>query len=45
MNNNSKKHIGTILTEVASSNCAFNLDESYLYMTSDNYLTRIKLVK
>ena len=43
--NNSKKHIGTILTEVASSNCAFNSDESYLYMTSDNYLTRIKLVK
>ena len=38
------KHIGTIKTEVASANCAFNADESALYITSDNYLTRIQLI-
>jgi len=38
------KHLGTVLTEVPTSNCAFNADESYLYMTSDNYLTRIALI-
>ena len=39
----SGKHLGTIQTEVSTSNCAFDSDENYLYMTSDNYLTRIKL--
>ena len=39
------KHLGTILTEERTSNCAFNEDESVLYMTSDRYLTRIKLKK
>ena len=39
------KHLGTILTEVRTANCAFNEDESELYMTSDRYLTRIKLAK
>ena len=38
------KHIGTIKTEVASANCAFNADESALYITSNNYLTRIQLI-
>lgn len=38
------KHLGTIRTEVASANCAFNADESALYITSDNYLTRIQLL-
>ena len=38
------KHIGTIKTEVASANCAFNADESALFITSDNYLTRIQLI-
>lgn len=37
------KHIGTILTELASANCAFNEDESVLYMTTHKYLTRVKL--
>ena len=39
------KHIGTIKTVVSSANCAFNADESALYITSDNYLTRIQLLK
>ena len=39
------KHIGTIKTMVSSANCAFNADESALYITSDNYLTRIQLLK
>ena len=39
------KHLGTIKTKVATANCAFNEDESALYMTSDNYLTRIQLKK
>ena len=39
------KHIGTIKTVVSSANCAFNTDESTLYITSDNYLTRIQLLK
>ena len=38
------KHLGTIRTEVASANCTFNADESALYITSDNYLTRIQLL-
>ncbi|MDB4015741.1 SMP-30/gluconolactonase/LRE family protein [Flavobacteriaceae bacterium] len=38
------KHIGTIKTEVASANCAFNADQSALYITSNNYLTRIQLI-
>ena len=37
------RHIGTLKTEVATANCAFNSDESVLYMTSDNVLTRIQL--
>ena len=37
------KHLGTILTEVRTANCAFDTKEEYLYMTSHNYLTRIKL--
>jgi len=39
------KHLGTILTEERTANCAFNEDESILYMTSHRYLTRIKLKK
>lgn len=37
------KHLGTIMTELATANCAFNLDESILFMTTDDYLTQIKL--
>ncbi len=37
------KQLGTILTELATANCAFNADESILYMTTDDYLTQIKL--
>lgn len=43
--NPSGKHLGTIVTEERTANCAFNEDESVLYMTSDRYLTRIKLKK
>ena len=41
--NDRGKHLGTIRTEVRSANCAFEPDFKTLYMTSDNYLTRIKL--
>lgn len=37
------KHLGTILTEERTANCAFNEEENILYMTSDRYLTRIRL--
>ena len=37
------KHLGTILTPERTANCAFNEDESILYMTSHHYLTRIQL--
>ena len=37
------KHLGTILTPERTANCAFNEDESILYMTSHQYLTRIQL--
>ena len=39
------KHLGTILTKQRTANCAFNEDESVLYMTSHRYLTRIQLKK
>lgn len=37
------KHLGTILTGQATSNCAFDSDEKYLYMTADSLLLRLKL--
>lgn len=37
------KHLGTIKTGQATANCAFNTDESFLYMTAHNYLMRIKI--
>ncbi len=37
-------HIGTIRTEVRTANCAFDENFQYLYMTSDIFLTRIKLL-
>ena len=37
------KHLGTIMPGKATANCAFDSDESYLYLTSDNVLARIKL--
>ena len=36
-------HIGTIRTEVRTANCAFDEKFEYLYMTSDMFLTRIKI--
>lgn len=36
-------HLGTISTGQATSNCAFNADESFLYITADNYVLRIPL--
>lgn len=37
------KHLGTILTGLATANCAFDSDEKYLYMTADSLLLRLKL--
>ena len=38
------KHLGTVYTGEATSNCAFNADFTELYMTADDYLLRLKLV-
>lgn len=37
------QHLGTILTGQATSNCAFNSDQSQLFMTADMYVMRIDL--
>lgn len=37
------KHLGTINTTQATANCTFNSDYSYLYMTADYYLLRVKM--
>lgn len=37
------QHLGTIRTGEATSNCAFNADESVLYLTADDYIMRVKL--
>ncbi len=37
------KHLGTILTENGTANCAFDSEEKYLYMTADAFLLRISL--
>ena len=37
------KHLGTIKTTQATANCAFNEDESELYITADMYLLRVDL--
>ena len=36
-------HLGTILTGQATSNCTLDSDGSYLYMTADMFLMRIRL--
>ncbi len=36
-------HLGTIRTQERSANCAFDSNFQYLYMTTNMYLTRIKL--
>ena len=41
--NQEAEHLGTIKTGHATSNCAFNEDESVLYITADDYLMRVKL--
>jgi gluconolactonase len=41
--NSQAEHLGTINTGQATSNCAFNEDESVLYITADDYLMRVKL--
>lgn len=41
--NSAGKVLGKIKTGEATSNCAFNTDQSVLYMTCDDYLMRIKL--
>lgn len=37
------KHLGTIKTGQPTANCAFNEDESMLYMTANMYLMRVRL--
>jgi gluconolactonase len=36
-------HLGTILTGVGTANCAFNADQSVLYVTAEKYFVRVKL--
>lgn len=36
-------HLGTISTGQPTANCAFNADESVLYLTADMYVTRVAL--
>jgi gluconolactonase len=43
--NSSGKVLGKIKTGQATSNCAFNADETELYITADMYLLRVKLKK
>lgn len=38
------QHIGTILTGQATSNCAFNSDQTQLFMTADMYVMRIDIL-
>ncbi|MDH3709185.1 MAG: SMP-30/gluconolactonase/LRE family protein [Cyclobacteriaceae bacterium] len=40
----SGKHLGTINTGQATSNCALGNNNSYLYITADMYLLRVKLL-
>jgi gluconolactonase len=42
--NNEGNHIGTIRTKVRSANCAFDDKFEYLYITSHQYLTRIRII-
>lgn len=41
--NPSGKHLGTIKTGQATSNCAFNDDETVLFMTADDYVLSVSL--
>lgn len=43
--NKEGRHLGTIKTGQATSNCAFNDDESILYITADMYVMRVHLDK
>ena len=38
-------HLGTIKTVERTANCTFDSNYEYLYMTTDMYLTRVKLKK
>ena len=42
--NKAGKHLGTIRTGQPTANCAFNEDESMLYITANNYLMRVPLL-
>ena len=42
--NKKGNHIGTIRTKVRSANCTFDDKFEYLYMTSHQYLTRIRII-
>ena len=37
------RHLGTIVTDQVTSNCAFGNDGSTLYMTADHYVMRVEL--
>ena len=37
------KHLGTIKTGQATSNCAFNEDKTALFMTADSYVLKVTL--
>ena len=42
--NQDGKHLGTIQTGQATSNCALGNDDGYLYITADMYLMRVTLL-
>lgn len=37
------EHLGTIMTNEATANCAFNTDYSELFITADDYLLKVRL--
>lgn len=41
--NTEGKHLGTIKTGQATSNCAFNEDQTALFMTADSYVLKVTL--
>ncbi|MCK5440438.1 MAG: SMP-30/gluconolactonase/LRE family protein, partial [Maribacter sp.] len=41
--NSSGKPIARIYTGQATSNCAFNADESILFLTADDYVLKVRL--
>jgi gluconolactonase len=43
--NSQQKHLGIIETGVQTANCAFDVSETYLYITANQFLMRLKMKK